>query len=45
MKKSEDLILKIQELTEEIYNGLIINNVPKNKIEDEIKDSFANFLI
>ena len=44
MKKSEDLILKIQELTEEIYNGLIINNVPKNKIEDEIKDSLQTFL-
>lgn len=44
MKKSEDLIEKIEDFTETIYSTLSNNNISENKISQEIKEKLQSYL-
>lgn len=44
MKKSEDLILKIQEFTENLYEKLLLSKTNEKKLKEEIKDKLQTFL-
>lgn len=44
MKKSEDLILSIQEFTENLYNKLIKNKTLENKIKQQIEIDLQTYL-